>query len=104
MRYFNSAVCHSLATITPHSSHSRFFESRNSAGFVSGKFGVSASVNRGDQAEAPGFNRAASTFTSSAVRSPEPLYQHTNSSPEGSSTIDDEWLCQCSSGKTNSAL
>src|SRR5262249_32621485 len=42
-------------------------------------------------------------FTSSAFRSPEPWYQHTNKSPFDSSTIDDEWLCHVSSGKSSSA-
>ncbi len=44
------------------------------------------------------------TTTSSAVRSPDPWNQHTKSSPLGSSTTVDAWLCQCSSGKMNSAV
>src|SRR5215468_2157733 len=46
IRYFISAVRHSLARMTGQSSHTRSRESTNMVGLASGKLGVSARVNR----------------------------------------------------------
>ena len=73
-----------------------------STGFVSGNPGASAMVNGLDQPRFERFQRAPLMSTSSAVRSPDPWNQHTSRSLVGSSTIDEEWLCQDSSGKMSS--
>src|SRR5262249_32984555 len=87
IRYFIRAVCHSLARMTGQSSHNRSRESTNIVGLVSGKLGVSASVNRLIHFLEPRARRAPSTLTSSARRPPDPWYQQTKRSPPGSSTI-----------------
>src|ERR1035437_685448 len=102
MRYFISAVSHLWAMIRGHRKNRRCFESRKSTGLVSGKPGVSASVNGAVHLPVARFQRAAWIRTSSAVRSPEPGNQHTSRSPLGSSTIEEEWLCHFSNGKISS--
>ena len=75
--YFINAVCHSLARMVGHSSHSRFRGSTNIVEFVSGiARRVGHQKRRAPCARALSANRAPRTTTSSAVRSPEPWNQH----------------------------
>ena len=59
--------------------NSRARLSTKSTGFVSGNPGVSANVNGFDQPRLVRFHRAARMSTSSAVRSPDPWNQQTDS-------------------------
>ena len=101
MRYFIGAVSHGA----PRSAATgrkplTAVDEQHGVGF--GKPGVSAMVNGLDQLRFERFQRAPLMSTSSAVRSPDPWNQHTSRSLVRSSTIDEEWLCQDSSGKMSS--
>ena len=71
--------------------------------FVSGNPGVSAIRNGSDHWPVAATHLAPRITTSSALRSPDPWNQQTSRSPFGHSTMQEPWLCQCSSGKISLA-